>query len=115
MLALRDFVDARERFLNGDFAEALIPFRHPDGKIGYWGEAMLRKLKAEIERRSGVKFHLKTLRATFGQITIDGKAPLDAVSVSMRHRTTSTTERYYARKQVREAHDEVRAALSRVS
>ena len=113
MLALRDFLDARERFLNGDEHEALIPFRHADGTIGYWSEGMLRKLKDRIERRSGVKFHLKTFRATFGQVALDQQAPLDAVSVSMRHRTTATTERYYARKQVKQAHAEVREALGR--
>ncbi len=113
MLALRDFLDARERFLKGDYHEALIPFRHADGGLGYWSEAMMRKLKAQIERRARLKFHLKTFRATFGQVAIDQQAPLDAVSVSMRHRTTATTERYYARKQVKQAHAEVREALGR--
>lgn len=115
MLALRDFMDARERYLKGDYTEALIPFRHADGSLGYWSEAMMRKVKKQIEKRAGVRFHLKTFRATFGQIAIDQQAPLDAVSVSMRHRTTATTERYYARKQVKQAHAEVREALAKVA
>ena len=112
LLALRDFLDERERFLAGETHEALIPFRRADGKFGYWSEGMMRKLKGQIEKRAKVKFHLKTFRATFGQMAIDANAPLDAVSVSMRHRTTQTTERFYARKGTKQAHAEVIAALA---
>ena len=112
VLALRDFLDEREKFLAGETHEALIPFRRADGKFGYWSEGMMRKLKGQIEKRAKVKFHLKTFRATFGQMAIDANAPLDAVSVSMRHRTTQTTERFYARKGTKQAHAEVIAALA---
>ncbi len=51
--------------------------------------------------------------SSWRKVAIDQHASLDAVSVSMRHRTTATTERYYARKQVKQADAEVREALGR--
>ena len=111
MIALRDFLEEREKYLGDESHEALIPLRRKDGTLGYWSEGLMRKLKGQIERRSKVKFHLKTFRATFGQMAIDANASLDAVSVSMRHRTTQTTERFYARKTVSKSHAEVKAAL----
>src|SRR2546425_2087670 len=65
ILALRDFLDERERYLGNEYHEALIPFRRSDGRIGYWSEGMMRKLKGQVEKRSKVAFHLKTFRATF--------------------------------------------------
>jgi integrase/recombinase XerD len=115
MLALRDFIDERETFLAGQYHEALIPLRRQDGTLGYWSEGLMRKLKAQIERMSKVKFHLRTFRATFGQMAIDGGSPLDSVSVSLRHSTTRTTEMFYARKQAKTAHADVRSAIAKVA
>jgi len=44
-----------------------------------------------------VAFHLKTFRATFGQAAKDRGASIEAVSRALRHRSTRTTEQYYAR------------------
>jgi integrase len=57
-----------------------------------WG-----KVKAEAERWCGVKFRIQMLRATFGQMCIDWGGRPDAVSRALRHKTTRTTELYYAR------------------
>lgn len=113
-LALRDFLLEREKFLNGEPHEALIPYRHEDGRLDYWQDTMMRKLKWQIEQASGVKFKIKTLRATFGQLAKDNGASIESVSRAMRHRSTKTTEKYYARVRPDIALNEVREALRRV-
>ena len=67
---------------------------------------------ADLRRLSGVRANLQEMRATFGQRAIDAKAEPQAVSRVMRHKTTATTERYYARIRPRTAMDEVRAKLN---
>jgi len=54
-------------------------------------------MKADVEMRSGVKFRIQELRATFGQMCLDVGAQIKDVSKALRHRTTRTTELYYAR------------------
>lgn len=107
-----DFIQEREAFLSGETHEALIPFRHDDGRLDFWPQAMLGKLKRRIEELSGVRFQIRTFRATFGQRALDGGAHVQAVSRSMRHRSTTTTERYYARVRPDPAFAEVREALA---
>jgi integrase len=51
-----------------------------------------------VEKRSGVKFEIRTLRRTYGQLLLDRGATIDAVSKSMGHSSTKTTETYYCRK-----------------
>lgn len=77
--------------------EWLVPYRNGTGEVGAWSAAMLRKLKGRLKRSSGVRFHLKTFRATFAQMAIDVGVPTDAVSRGMRHASTKTTEKFYAR------------------
>ncbi len=110
--ALRDFFVKRERFLDGRQHPALIPFEKGNGSLDYWPESSLRKLIADLRRASGVKVNLQEFRSTFGQWAIDGGARTESVSRAMRHRTTSTTERYYARVRPEPALDEVRRALA---
>jgi len=107
-----DFLQEREAFLGGETYEALIPFRCADGRLDYWPETMMRKLKKKLEEASGVKFQIRTFRATFGQRALDGGARIEAVSRAMRHRTTRTTEMYYARVRPDRALEEVRQALA---
>lgn len=107
-----DFVQEREAFLDGEAHEALLPFRHDDGRLDFWPPAMLGKLKARIEERSGVGFQVRTFRATFGQRAKDAGASIESVSRAMRHKTTATTEKYYSRVRPDRALAEVRAALA---
>ena len=65
--------------------------------VGPWSEAMFRKLKGEIGRRSGVSFSLRTFRPTFAQGGKDRGAPIEIISRALRHASTRTTEAYYAR------------------
>lgn len=92
-----DFLAERESYLGSDECDALIPYRRHGGDIGPWSGAMLRKLKARIEEASGIGFHLKTFRATFAQLAKDAGVSIEAVSRALRHKTTKTTEGFYAR------------------
>jgi len=106
--ATLDYLEERKAFLAGTDHEALLPFRRWDGPLDYWPEASLRKLKGEIVRASGVRFSLKTLRATFAQLAKDHGAPIEAVSRALRHGSTKTTETYYARIRPADAFAELR-------
>jgi len=76
--------------------EPLVP-KVTGGTADYWSDGMWGKIKAKAERWCGVKFRIQTLRATFGQMCIDWGGRPDAVSRALRHKTTRTTELYYAR------------------
>jgi integrase len=94
-----EFLEERNRYLADagiESCEALVP-KITDGVPGYWTDAMWGKIKAEAQRCSGIKFRIQTLRATFGQMCIDWGGRPDAVSRALRHKTTRTTELYYAR------------------
>lgn len=71
---------------------------------------MLGKLKAELERRSGVGFNLKAFRATFAQRAKNRGAGVEAVSRALRHSSTLTTERYCARVRTEDAFAELEQA-----
>jgi integrase/recombinase XerD len=92
-----DFLTEREAYLKAETCDALIPYHRVGGEVGPWSGAMLRKLKGEIEEKSGIRFHLKTFRATFAQTAKDAGVSIEAVGRAMRHKTTKTTERFYAR------------------
>src|SRR5438046_8237209 len=74
---------------------------------------MLRKLKARMERESGVRFHLRTLRPTFAQTAKDARVSIEAVSRALRHGSTRTTEAYYARIRGEDAFREIERAFER--
>ena len=94
-----EFLSARIRYLTSAGVrecEALVP-KVTNGVAGYWTDGMWGKLKAKAERWCGIRFRMQTLRATFGQMCIDWGGRPDAVSRALRHKTTRTTEIYYAR------------------
>jgi len=94
-----DFLRARKRYLSAhgiSSAEPLVP-KVMLGTAGYWSDGMWGKVKAAAVRQSGIKFRIQALRATFGQMCIDWGGRPDAVSRALRHKTTRTTEIYYAR------------------
>lgn len=93
------FLADRSRYLADseiESCEALVP-KVTDGVADYWTDGMWGKVKAKAEKWCGVKFRIRTLRATFGQMCIDWGGRPDAVSRALRHKTTRTTELYYAR------------------
>ena len=94
-----DFLEERECHLTDfgiAYCEALVP-KVTDGTADYWTDGMWGKIKARAERWCGIRFRMQTLRATFGQMCIDWGGRPDAVSRALRHKTTRTTELYYAR------------------
>jgi integrase len=94
-----EFLAERARYLSDagiGSCEALVP-KVTDGTADYWSDAMWGKVKAKAERWCGIRFRIQTLRATFGQMCIDWGSRPDAVSRALRHKTTRTTELYYAR------------------
>lgn len=112
--AVKDFLLEREALLQAAVApdhEALVPYRPRRGAIGYWPDALLGKLKGELERRSGVRFSLKMFRATFAQMAKDRGVQIEAVSRALRHSNTRTTEQYYARIRADDAFAELERAF----
>lgn len=104
--AVLDYLSERKAFLGNQDHEALIPMRWTDGTLNYWSAAMLRKLKAELERQSGVKFRgLKTFRATYVQQSIDAlvaagyreRAAAEAVMDATGHTKLETVLNHYGR------------------
>jgi integrase len=94
-----DFLKKRDRYLSASGvgeSEALVP-KVTERVADYWTDGMWGKIKAKAEKWSGIKFRIQTLRATFGQMCIDWGCRPDAVSRALRHKTTRTTELYYAR------------------
>lgn len=103
--AVLRFLEARkERLLEHGYKnfDALIPAWW-GGKFDFYEPSNFHRIKARIEvltAQSGkpIKFQLKTFRDTYCQINIDRKPEnLSAVSVSMGHATTRTTESHYGR------------------
>lgn len=74
---------------------------------------MLRKMKADLERESGVRFLLRTFRPTFAQRAKDAGVQIEAVSRALRHSSTRTTEAYYARLRADDAFRELERAFER--
>lgn len=73
-----------------------MPWRSPDGSIDFLGQRTYGAVKNDLQDLSGLSFHLKDFRSTFGQAYIDKGADTPSVSKSMRHSTTKTTETYHS-------------------
>jgi hypothetical protein len=114
LVDVADFLPDRTAFLDGEGSNLLVPYRNMRGEIGGWPESSLRKLMSDLSKASGIHVRLQEFRATFGQRAIDRGASVQAVSRCMRHKTTVTTERYYARMRPDDAMDEVRGVLNRL-
>ncbi len=91
----------------------LIPAEWADGRLP-WSEASFRKIVADLVEASGVRFSLKDFRSTFAQVAKDHGASIESVSRAMRHRSTKTTEAYYARISPKAAFQELRERCSPV-
>ena len=121
--ALADFLTERTEYLAGESCESLIPYRMAacgssgewDAEVlGPWPSSALRKLKADLQERSGVRFRgWKAMRATFGQRAVNAGVPIEKVSRAMRHKYTQTTERFYARVSAGVALDAVNRAFDK--
>ncbi len=65
-------------------------------------------MAADLRSSSGVRFAMKDFRSTFAQVASDHGVSIEAVSRAMRHKSTKTTERYYARMRPERAFKELR-------
>lgn len=66
---------------------------------------------ADLRKASGVNMNLQECRATFAQWAKDRGVSIEAVSRALRHRSTKTTEAYYARMTPENAFRELREAF----
>jgi len=93
------------------YDEALFPFvSKGKRKVCYWSQPMWGKLKAHIELASGTRFRWKDFRPTLAQSCKDAGAPIEAISKVLRHSSSKTTERYYARIRPESAFSQVKMA-----
>lgn len=81
-----------------DEVPALFPAVGSQRADGGMSPNHLRQAIQIVRKESGVTFDYRKLRRTFGQRYIDSNLDLESLSVLMGHRTTKTTELYYARR-----------------
>jgi len=102
---MRSYLAVLERD-TGFLVNAGFIFHSPDGN--YLSTNSLRKIKELVCRETGIDFSFQTCRRTYGQYALDDGISLESVSVCMGHRTTKTTETYYARRRGSVAVEEAR-------
>lgn len=98
--AVADYLVERREYLADcgvSECEPLVPVAYSNGRMEYWSDGMWTKAKADVVKWTGIPFRIQELRATFAQVCKDRGASIEAVSRALRHRTTRTTELYYAR------------------
>ena len=104
-----DYLDARARRLRDiglepEAVEALIPNDRGD----YYSEAGWRRRRLKSFREAGIeRANFRLLRPTFAQRLKDRGAQIEAVSKALRHSSTATTERFYARIRTERAWDDL--------
>lgn len=116
--------DAIQRFLRMRDAELLrrgipdgqdlplVPCFRADGTVSHWSSSYALQVKGMIEESLGLPFGFQVQRRAFGQNAIDRNVRLDSVSVALGHKTTRTTELYYARRKERQAFQDLDDAWS---
>jgi integrase len=87
----------RQTGLNPDEVEPLFPYIRKDGRVVYWTQQLWTKMKASVERVTGIRFKWKDCRPSYAQMLKDKGASIEDVSKALRHSSTVTTERFYAR------------------
>jgi len=112
------FLRARAQMVHGyglRGVEPLIPSFSPRGRASFYTAQGIGSIKRMVEKKSGVKFEIRTLRRTYGQLLLDRGASIDAVSKSMGHASTRTTETYYCRKSDAMVREEIDRAWGSVN
>lgn len=112
-----EYLDKREKRLNERGIEdcvALLPnLNTRKDKGDFYIAQTLLKMRYDLIDASGVDFDFRMLRRCCGQFLRDRGVAIDAVSKILRHKTTRTTELYYARIRDSKAYEEVEDAWSR--
>ena len=65
----------------------------------------LEKLRVDstdikVEKLSGVRFELRALRRTYGQMLLDRGTSIETASIALGHRSIRTTQAYYCQKSI---------------
>jgi len=110
--AVQDFLDLRAKAMERagivDGRDVpLVPFIRERGGVSHWNDAYLHKVKVGVLERAGVRFDFRSLRRSFSQCALDRGARYGTVSVLLGHKTTRTTETYYARRKYDHAAEEL--------
>jgi integrase len=87
----------------------------PRGRASFYTAQGIGSIKRMVEKKSGVKFEIRTLRRTYGQLCLDRGVSIDAVSKSMGHSSTKTTETFYCRKSDAMVREEIDRAWSSIN
>jgi integrase len=82
-----------------------------DNPIAFYSANTLRCVKAKVEALSGVRFELRALRRTYGQMLLDSGASIETASIALGHRSIKTTQAYYCQKSIDTVNSEVLQAL----
>jgi len=81
-----------------------------DKPDSFYSANRLRSIKARVEELSGVKFELRTLRRTYGQMIVDG-SDIETASIALGHNSVKTTQAYYCQKSLDTVKSNVLRAL----
>ncbi|MFH1578543.1 MAG: site-specific integrase [Thermoplasmatota archaeon] len=109
---LKDYLEVRDdelarRSVDPQTVPWLFPYFAEDGAVTGWHERIWRRMMAQVQHETGVKFNFRMLRPTYCQKAIDdGTDPtieqgreiaIGNVSKQMGHKYTTTTEKSYGR------------------
>lgn len=83
---------------NGYRSEALFPPLSDESSEGFLSSNSMRRIKTIVEKEMGRSFDFRTCRRSYGQYLLDENNSIETVSVTMGHKTSVTTECYYARR-----------------
>jgi len=106
------YLRARERLLTEKGKLTARPLLcRKDNPDAFYSANRLQTIKAKVEQLSGVKFELRALRRTYGQMLLDNDADLEVASLALGHRSVRTTQAYYCQKSMDIVRSEVLRAL----
>jgi len=109
---IAEYMRARGRLLAEKGKLTARPFMcRKDKPDAFYSANRLQTIKAKVEQLSGVKFELRALRRTYGQMLLDNDADLETASLALGHRSVRTTQAYYCQKSMDTVRSEVLRAL----
>jgi len=92
------YLKAREQMLAGHGLHHSLPLLcRKDNPNSFYSANRLQTIKARVEKLSGVKFDLRTLRRTYGQMIVDG-SDIETAQIALGHNSVKTTQAYYCQK-----------------
>jgi integrase len=109
---LKDYLQVRDdelerRGIDPSTVPWLFLYFQKDGEVTGWHERIWRRMMAQVQQATGVKFNFRMLRPSFCQKAIDDatnpsveegqKIAIENVSKQMGHKYTITTEKFYGR------------------